>query len=87
MYIDKLDDIVHEYNNTYHTAVDVMSRRYIDFGIENNDKDLKFKVDDHVKISKYKNIFAKAYGSNWSGGVFMIKKLKMLFVGIYNRRP
>ena len=44
MHIDKLDDIVHEYNNTYHTAVDVMSRRYIDFGIENNDKDLNLKL-------------------------------------------
>ena len=60
MYIDKLDDIVNEYNNTYHRTikmkpVDVKDNAYIDFGKEVNDKDPKF----HVIISKYKNIFAK----------------------------
>ena len=55
VYIDKLDDIVNKYNNNnkYNT--------YIDFGKEVNDKDPKFKVGDHVRISKYKNIFAKGY--------------------------
>ena len=43
--------------------IDVKSSVYIDFGVENNDKDHKFKVDDHVRISKYKNIFAKSYVS------------------------
>ena len=43
--------------------IDVKSSAYIDFGVENNDKDHKFKVDDHVRISKYKNIFAKSYVS------------------------
>ena len=38
--------------------VDVKSSTYIDFGVENNEKDPKFQVGDHVKISKYKNIFA-----------------------------
>ena len=42
-----------------------------------NDKDLKFKIGDHVRTSKYKNIFAKAYTPNWSEEVFVIKKLKI----------
>ena len=66
VYIDKLDDIVKEYNNTYHTSikmkpVDVKDNTYIDFKKEINNKDPKFKVGDHVRISKYKNIFAKLY--------------------------
>ena len=46
--------------------VDVKDDKYIDFEIEVNDKDPKFKVGDHVRISRYKNIFAKGYTSNWS---------------------
>ena len=38
--------------------VDIKSSLYLDFGMENNDKDPKFKIDDYVRISKYKNIFA-----------------------------
>ena len=62
VYIDKLDDIVNEYNNTYHRAikmkpVDVKDNTYIDFKKEVNDKDPKFKVGDHVAISNYKYIF------------------------------
>ena len=45
---------------------DVKSSKYIDFGIEHNDKDPKFKIGDHVRISKHKNIFAKGYTPNWS---------------------
>ena len=41
-----------------------------------NDKDPKFKVGDHVRISKYKNIFAKGYTSNWFEEVFVIKKVE-----------
>ena len=63
VYIDKLDDIVGEYNNTYHRTikmkpVDVKDNTYIESNKEVNDKDPKFKVGDHVRISKYKNIFA-----------------------------
>ena len=81
MYIDKLDDIVNEYNNTYHRTikmkpVDVKDNTYIDFKKEVNDKDPKFKIGDHVRISKYKNIFAKGYTPNWSEEVFVIKKVK-----------
>ena len=64
VYIDKLDDIVNEYNNTYHREIkmkptDVRDNIYINIGKEVSDKDPKFKVGDHVKISKYKSIFAK----------------------------
>ena len=57
MYIDKLDDIVKKYNNTYHKSikmkpVDVKDNTYIDFKKEVNDENPKFNVDDHVRISK-----------------------------------
>ena len=81
VYIDKLDDIANEYNNTNHRTikmkpVDVKDNTCIDFKKEVNDKDPKFKVGDHVRISKYKNIFAKGYTPNWSEEVFVIKKVK-----------
>ena len=81
VYIDKLDDIVDEYNNTYHTTIkmkpaDVKDNRYINADKKINNKDPKFKVGDHVRISKYKNIFAKGHMSNWSEEVFVIKKVK-----------
>ena len=81
VYIDKLDDIVKESNNAYHTTikmkpVDVKDDMYIDFKKEINNKDPKFKVGDYVRISKYKNIFAKGYMPNWSEEIFVIKKIK-----------
>ena len=81
VYIDKLYDIVDEYNNTYHRRikmkpVDVKDSTYIDFNKEVNYKDPKFKVADHVRISKYKNIFAKGYTANWSEKVFVVSKIK-----------
>ena len=81
VYIDKLDDIVNEYNYTYHRTikikpVDVKDNTYIDFEKEVNNKGPKFKVDDYVRISKYKNIFAKGYMPNWSEEVFIISKIK-----------
>ena len=81
VYIDKLEDIVGEYNNTYHRTikkkpVDVKDNTYIDFKKEVNDKDPKFKVGGRVRISKYKNIFPKGYTPNWSEEVFVIKKVK-----------
>ena len=76
VYIDKLGDIVDEYNNTYHRTikmkpVDVKDNTYIDSMELNskkevNNNDPKFKVGDYVRISKYKNIFAKGYMPNWS---------------------
>ena len=81
VYIDKLDDIVDEYNNTYHTTIkikpiDVKYNTYINADKKINNKDPKFKVGDHVRISKYKNIFTKAYMPNWSKEIFVIKKIK-----------
>ena len=81
VYIDKLDDIVDKYNNIYHTTIkmkpiDVKDNTYINANKEINNKDPNFKVGDHVRISKYKNIFAKGYMPNWSEEVFIIKKVK-----------
>ena len=79
--IDKLDDIVNEYDNTYHRTikmkpVDVQDNTYFEFEKEVNNKDPKFKVGDHTRISKYKNIFAKLHMSSWSEEVFIIKNVK-----------
>ena len=72
MYIDKLDDIVNKCNNTYHRTikmkpVDVKSSTYIGSSKEINYQDPKFKIGDIVRISKYKNIFAKGYVSRSFG--------------------
>ena len=81
VYIDKLDDIVQKYNYKKHRTInmkpiDVKDNTYIDFGKEVNENDPKIKVGDHVRISKYKNIFAKGYTPDWSEEVFVIKKIK-----------
>ena len=81
VYSDKLDYIIDDYNNTYHRTIkmkpiDVKENTYIDFEKEVNDRDPKFEVSDHVRISKYKNIFAKGYTPNWSEDIFIIKKVK-----------
>ena len=88
MYIDKLDDIVNKYNNTCYRAiemklVDVKSSTSIDSNKEINDKDPKFKIGCIVRISKYKNIFAKGYTPNWSEEVFVIKKVRSTVPWIY----
>ena len=61
IYIDKLNNIVNKYNNTYHNTikmnpVEVKSSAYVNSSKDINDKDPKFKVWDIVRISKYKNI-------------------------------
>ena len=81
VYIDKVDEIVNEYDDEYHTSIkmkptDVKDNTYIDFKKEINDKDPKFKVGDHVRISKYKHILVKGYMPNWSEEIFVIKKIK-----------
>ena len=88
-----INDIVKEYNNTYHKTIKmkpihVKDNTYIDSmevssRKEVNDKDLKFKVGYHVRISKYKNIFAKGYTPNWSEEVFLIKKVKNTVLRTY----
>ena len=58
------------------TPIHVKSTSYTDLNVENKEKDPKFTVDDHVRISKYKNIFAQCYTPNWSEEVFIVKKVK-----------
>ena len=84
--INKLDDIVNKYNNTYHRTikmkpVDIKLSIYTEFNKENNKEGPRFKVGDHVRISKYKNNFLKVYVLNRSEEVFVIKKVKTLHRG------
>ena len=57
LYVDKLEDIVNRYNNTFYRTIkmkpaDVKSNTYIYFNKENNKEDPKFKIGDYVRISK-----------------------------------
>ena len=56
--------------------IDVKDNTYINIDKEINDKDPKFKVGDHVRIPKYKHIFAKGYTPTWPEKIFVIKKIK-----------
>ena len=81
VYIDKLNDIVNKYNNTYHKTikmkpVDVKPSTYIDSSKEIDYHDPKLKIGDIARISKYKNIIAKGYVPNCPEEVFVIKKVK-----------
>ena len=81
VYFNVLDDIVDKYNNTYHSSIkikpkDVGDDSFAEYNEESNKKDPKFKVGDHISISKYKNIFAKGYTPNWSEEIFIVKKIK-----------
>ena len=80
-YFDVLDDIVDEYNNIYHKTIkmkpiDVKDGSFTEYNEESNKKDPKFKVGDHGGISKFKNVFAKAYIPNWREEIFVVKKIK-----------
>ena len=55
--------------------IDVKSNPFDEYNEESHEKDPKFKIGDHVRISKYKNIFAKGYTSNWSEEVFVVSKI------------
>ena len=80
VYYDVLDDIVNAYNNTKHNTIKMKpkdvgnnnKRVYID---EHNEKHSRFKVGDRVRISKFKNIFAKGYTPNWSREIFIVNKI------------
>ena len=81
VYFDVLHDIVNKYNNTVHRSIkmkpiDVTSDSYAEYNEDFNKKDPKFKVGDNVRISKYKNIFAKGYTLNWSEEVFVVNKIE-----------
>ena len=81
VYYDVLDDVVNKYNNTKHSTIKMKpidvrdnnnKRVYID---EHNEKRSRFKVGDRVRISKFKNIFAKGYTPNWSKEIFIVDKI------------
>ena len=81
VYFDVLDDIVRKYNNTVHSSIklkpkDVKYDSFVEYIEESNKKDPKLKVGDHVRISKYKYIFAKGYTTNWSEEVFFVNKVQ-----------
>ena len=80
VYYNVLDDIVNKYDNTVHKTkkkpIDVTDDSYAEYNEDSNNKNPRFKVGDHVRISKYKNIFAKRYVPNWSKKVFVISKIK-----------
>ena len=88
VYFDVLDDIVDKYNNTVHKTIkmkpiDVTEDSYAECNEDFNKKDPKFKVGDHVRISKYKKIFAKRYTPNWSEEVFVVSKIKNTVLWTY----
>ena len=81
VYFDVLDDLVDKYINTYHRIIkmkpiDVESDSYAEYNLNSNEKDPKFKIGDHVRISKYKNILAEGYTPIWSEEVFITSKIK-----------
>ena len=81
VYFDVLDDIVNKYNNTLYRTIqmkpiDIISDFYAEYSEDSNVTRPKFKVGDHIRILKYKNIFAKWYTQNWSEEVFVVSKIK-----------
>ena len=73
--------IVIKYNNTVHRTIkmkpiNVTDNSFAEYNEDSNKRNPKFKVGDHVRISKHKNIFAKRYAPSWSEEVFVIKKVK-----------
>ena len=74
--------------NTIHGTIkikpiDVTDNSFAEYNKEFNKKGSKFKVGDHVRISKYKNIFAKGYVPNWSEEAFVISKIKNIVPWTY----
>ena len=87
-YFDVLDDIVDKYNRTYQRTIkmkslDVKFDSNAEYNVDSNDKNPKFKIGDHVRISIYKNIFVKGYAPKWSEEVFVISKIKNTVPWIY----
>ena len=79
VYYDVLDDVVNEYNNTKYSTIKM---KPID--VKNNEKRNRFKVGDRVRISKFKNIFAKGYDPNWSKEIFIVDKINDTVPYTYN---
>ena len=88
VYIRRLDNMVNKYNNTYHSKTkmkptDAKSKTYIGSSKEIKDKNPKSKIDDNVRMSKYKNVLANGYTPNWSEEVFEINKVKNTVLWTY----
>ena len=90
VYYDVLDDVVNKNNNTKHSTIkmkpiDVKNNKrvYID---GHNEKNSKFKVGDRVRISKFKNIFAKGYTPNWSSEIFIVDRINDTVPYTYNHK-
>ena len=89
VYYDVLDDVVNKYNNTKHSTIkmkpkdvgDNNKRVYID---EHNKKSARYNVGDRVRISKFKNIFAKGYTPNRSREIFIINEINDMVPYTYN---
>ena len=89
VYYDVLDDIVNEYNNTKHNTIkikpkDVKDDNNIIYIDVHNKKSARYNVGDRVRISKFKNIFAKGYTPNWSNEIFVINKINDTVPYTYN---
>ena len=78
VYFNVLDDIVDKYNNSFHSSIKMKPKDiiFVEYIEEANKKDLKFTVGDHVRISKYKNIFAQGYTPKISEEVFVVNKVQ-----------
>ena len=81
VYFNFLDEFVKVYNNSIHSSIkvkpkDVTDDSFVEYSEETNKKSPKFKVGDNVRISKYKNNFAKGYTPNWSEEVFVVNKVQ-----------
>ena len=80
VYFDMLDDVLINAITVHRSIkvkpIDVTHDSYAEYNEDFNEKDLKFKVGDRVRISKNKNIFAKGYTQNWSEEVFAVSKIK-----------
>ena len=81
VYYDVLDNVVKKYNNTVHSTTGMKPKNVKYYNVteyieESNKKDPTFKIGDRVRMSRYKNVFAKGYAPNWSEEVFVVSKVK-----------
>ena len=88
VYFKVLDDVVNKYNKTVHRTrkmkpIDVTSDSYAEYNQDSNEKEPRCRAGDRVRISKYKNVFAKGYTQNWSEEVFVVSKIKNTVPRIY----
>ena len=88
VYSNVLDDIVIKYNSTVHSSLkikpkDVTDDSFVEYNEESNKKDPKFKIGDHVRISKYKIVFSKCYTPNWSEEIFVVREVQNTVLWTY----